>query len=267
MPSARLPFLGLPGLLLFESFHNFVEYVVLEHLHFLVRADNGELDVAVARLDDLEQTLDGQLYGRLLAHVGLPQLLQQLAHGFRRAANGIGLPPAEDAGRLRVEELRRAALRIKAGNQSRDAKRPHTAGLRVLLLRTGDEFCEELDTGGVGVRQPVGLRADARHVHKHAGISVQAGKAQREVVVNAAQLARCRARVVQLEGAAALAAKHDDVGALHANSTGAPLHGLERVLDLEDVAVGREYTKRSVVATHRVWRMVDVVVCVWVGRR
>lgn len=49
-----------------------------------------------------------------------------------------------------------------------------------------------------------------------------------------------RAWILQLEDALLLYTQHDDIAALDAHRTGALVDGLERVLDLEEMAVGRE---------------------------
>jgi hypothetical protein len=76
-----------------ETYANFAE-----SLH------DGEIDVLGSGLNHLEQTLDRELDRLVLRHLGGPVLLQELAHGFGRATDSIGLRTEE--GELNEDGLR-----------------------------------------------------------------------------------------------------------------------------------------------------------------
>lgn len=82
------------------------------------------------------------------------------------------------------------------------------------------------------------LRLEACAVNEDAGVGVEAGKGEADVVVDEANLGGRDAGVLQLHCGALLAAENDDGGAFDADGAGAAFDGLEGVFDLEDVAIG-----------------------------
>jgi len=85
------------------------------------------------------------------------------------------------------------------------------------------------------------LCLQSRLVDQDSSVGVQPSKGQCYVVVQKADLGRRDARVLKLHGGALFAAEHDVGRAFDADGTGATLHSLERIFDLEDVAVGGEH--------------------------
>ena len=84
------------------------------------------------------------------------------------------------------------------------------------------------------------LGLEAGLVDEDAGVGVEAGEGQTDVVVDQANLGRGDAGVLQLHGGLLFAAEHDDLGAFDGDGAGAALDGFEGIFDLKDVAVGGE---------------------------
>jgi hypothetical protein len=86
----------------------------------------------------------------------------------------------------------------------------------------------------------VALGFEAGFVDEDAGVGVQAGEGEANVVVDKTNLGGCDAGVLQLHGGLLFTAEHDDLVAFDSDGAGAALDGLEGIFDLEDVAIGRE---------------------------
>ena len=224
-----------------------------------VGAHDRDFDVLGAGLDHLEQGLDSELDAVLLGGgrgvLGVV-LLEELAHGLGVAADGLRGPSGVDAAGLGLVEARTRVAGVEAGDERGHAERAHAAGLRVALLHAGDVARHVLDGDGVLERQAVRLRLDARLLDQDARVRVEACERQDQVVVDARDLGRRDARVLQLERRAPLAAQHDAVLALDAHRAGPALDGLQRVLHLEDVAVGPAAVSSCACAARRPARAV-----------
>lgn len=131
-------------------------------------------------MDDLEETLDGELDRVVLAHLGGPVLLEELAHGLGRATDrvrlvvrrGVGckrsgsrrkererethLPGTKDAAGLGHEEARGGVVVVKADDEARDPERSHSSRLRVFLFVTVLWNQPSCSSGGKGDRRREG---------------------------------------------------------------------------------------------------------------
>ena len=150
------------------------------------------------------------------------------------------IPRAVDTTGLGLVQPSLLATRVEANDECADTKRPHTTTLRIPLLHTGDVFGNVLDAHGVLDGESVALGLEAGLVDEDAGVGVEAGEGQTDVVVDQADLRGGDAGVLQLHGGLLFAAEHDDLGAFDGDGAGAALDGFEGIFDLEDVAVGGE---------------------------
>jgi hypothetical protein len=86
----------------------------------------------------------------------------------------------------------------------------------------------------------VALGFEAGFVDEDAGVGVEAGEGEADVVVDEADLGGRDTGVLKLHGGLLLTAEHDDLVAFDGDGAGAALDGLEGIFDLEDVTVRRE---------------------------
>mmetsp|Transcript_8594 Transcript_8594/g.25342 ORF Transcript_8594/g.25342 Transcript_8594/m.25342 type:complete len:289 (+) Transcript_8594:44-910(+) len=206
-----------------------------------------DLDVLPGGLRDLEQALERQTHRSVVVHVLGVLLLEEVLDALGVLPDGGRLPRVVGARRVRLEQ-RSLAFGVKASDQRGDAKRPHTAPVRVLLLGPGDETGDVVDRGGVLDVETVRLALDAHLVHENAGIRVESRKGKGDVVVAREDLPNCP-RVLELGGGALLDRQDHDVLSSHTYGRGSLADGLEGVLDLEKVPVRREDCDRPIVAT------------------
>lgn len=150
---------------------------------------------------------------------------------------------------------------VEAGDEARDAERPDTSGLRI-FLHAGEHYRvslfsgagdntegssylldasnvpgDVLDRDGVLDGQAVGLALHACAVDEDASVGSQAGKAEADVVVEHGRLAD-GSRVLELEDGFLLGGEDDAVLAADSDGAGTLADGFERIVDLEEVAVG-----------------------------
>mmetsp|Transcript_39612 Transcript_39612/g.114005 ORF Transcript_39612/g.114005 Transcript_39612/m.114005 type:complete len:274 (+) Transcript_39612:176-997(+) len=206
------------------------------------------LDVLPRCLCHLEEALERQPQRPVLLQVLRELLLQEVDDALRVLADGRGLPSVVRACGVCLEELR-LAVRVETAEQGGDAEGAHAAAVCVLLLRAGDVARDVVDGRCVLDIQAVGLALDARFVHEHPRIRVQAGECQGDVVVHHEDLPD-RPRVLQLRRRALLHSQDDAVLAADADGGGALPDGLKGVLDLEEVPVGGEDGDSAIVAGH-----------------
>lgn len=152
----------------------------------------------------------------------------------------IFIPCAVDSTRLGLVESSLLAARVKANDERADAERPHATALGIPLLHASDVFGDVLDADGVLDGEAVALGFEAGLVDEDAGVGVEAGEGQADVVVDEADLGGRDSCVLQLHGGLLFAAEHDDLAAFDGDGAGAALDGFEGIFDLEDVAVGGE---------------------------
>lgn len=140
------------------------------HPHDAVALHDRNLNVLRAGLDDLEQRLDGELDGELAVEVLGVVLLQELADGLGRTANGARLPGRVDSRGLGHEQVRHSVVGVKADDEGRDTERAHTTRLGVLLLDARNVLGNVLDGDGVLDSEAVGLALDARLVDQDTAV-------------------------------------------------------------------------------------------------
>jgi hypothetical protein len=208
--------------------------------------------------------LDGLLTGRLLVI-----LLEKLAHGVGVAAGCVGLPSGEGPRGVSLVQRGLLGVGIEADDERGEAEGAHPSALRVLLLQAGDVARDVLDGDGVLDCEAVALALHASAVDEHARVGLEPRARQRDVGVQARDLAHGPAEifwgriwvrrrpgsrdlvdgregevptdrpgVLELGGGLLLDAEDDGVDAADADSGVALADGLEGVLDLEEVAVG-----------------------------
>lgn len=95
--------------------------------NLLVRLHDSDFNVLGSRLNDLEQTLDGQLDRLLSVHVGFIILFQKLADRLGLTTDGVGLPGRVDSTWLGLIESRDRVVRVKPDDKRRDTKRSNTS--------------------------------------------------------------------------------------------------------------------------------------------
>lgn len=61
------------------------------HCNLAIALHHADLNILGSRLDNLEQTFNGQLDALISSHVVPMVLLQKLPYCFRRSTDGIGL--------------------------------------------------------------------------------------------------------------------------------------------------------------------------------
>lgn len=200
-----------------------------------------------------EDTYSGTIFDPPQGPVRPPQLvlikknhLQELFDQLGVAAGGVGLPLVIDAGRLGLEQVRRAVV-VEAGDQARYAERSAPVALRVLLLDGGHEPGYVLGGDGLAERQVLRLALHLRAVDDDARVRRQSGERHHDVRVQRADLAH-RPFLLQHRYGLLLHAEHHAVGAQHADGRAPLAHRFLRVLHLQQMAVGREHRDRSVVA-------------------
>lgn len=108
----------------------------------------------------------------------------------------VDLPCAVDTTGLGLVESGLLATRVEANDQRADTERPHATTLRIPLLHAGDVFGDVLDRSGILDRQPVTLGLQPRLVDEDAGVGVQAGEGQADVVVHQADFGGRDARIL-----------------------------------------------------------------------
>jgi hypothetical protein len=150
------------------------------------------------------------------------------------------VPCAVDTTGLSLVQPSLLATRVEANDECADAEWPYTSTLRIPLLHASHVFGDVLDAHGILDSKSVALGFEAGFVDEDAGVGVQTGEGETDVIVNEANLGGSNAGVLQLHGGLLFAAEHDDLVAFDSDGAGAALDGLEGIFDLEDMAVGRE---------------------------
>ena len=213
--------------------------------HFIV--DAGEFDVArislradhefdvAGVLDDLEQRLNGQGDRSIIAHSGLPLLLHELSESRGIPANRVCLPLSVRAGRLSQIEL--GFLILETRIEHAHTEGTHARLLRVFLLVLGQLTRQILDSRLIFHVEAEGLGLEASMVDQDTSVGLQAAERTHDVTVDLLNLAD-GSRILQRLNWLLLDCKDDAVGALETDGCGAAVHRFERVLYLEQLAVG-----------------------------
>ena len=158
----------------------FLNLLIVEHPGFGL-ADDHHLDVFVARLNHVQQSLDHQLESLLVALAFLVVLLQKLAHL-------LGIPPATLSPPLRKRSRRVSVVKmwlgiVKSCNKTTDSVRPHSALLCKFLLGLSDVFGNVFHGRTVVVVQPVTLALDSCLVGQDSSVGCESRICHMDVVV------------------------------------------------------------------------------------
>lgn len=194
------------------------------------------LGVVMDLVDDLGRPLNGLVEGD-----GVPVNLLELGLGELAAlADGRCAIPAEFTRRLDCVEPGLARMRVEAADNRADAKGADRAVERVGVGVLRQTRGKRLGPDGLVevVAEVLGLLARAAgHV---AAIGDEAGSREAEVGVHAEDAAVAgRAGHEELAGHKLLDRKNNPVRGADADGGAGVLDGLERILDLEEAAVGR----------------------------
>jgi hypothetical protein len=136
---------------------------------------------------------------------------------------------------------------VVPSDQESRPERSHAAELGVLLLVIADLPHEELDGHRLRVRHAVDLGRESRVVDQDPCIGDEAGRHAGDVLVDLMDLLQAGGLGELRVGDPAVRDQDDAAGVDDPGGRGAPTHGLPRVLDLEEPAVGRENGDRPVV--------------------
>ena len=171
-------------------------------------------------------------------------LVLQLSLGALGAgADGLGVVAVEGARGLGVVE--RGPVLVEAGDEQGDAEgAAHDRLLAVGALaeaqgEVADGLGAALDAQGLVVVEGVALALDAGVLDHAARVGLQPAHGAADVAVDLDDLLH-RRRLEQRRRHALLHAQHHALGRRHPDGRAAQLDGLERVLDLEEAALGGE---------------------------
>lgn len=174
---------------LFGNFYQLLYLFIVQHLSLVV-SYHHQLDVLVARLHNVQQSLHDQFQSLFIRQVIFVVFLQEFTDLLRVSATRLCFPLRKRPRRISIVEVWSSWV-VEACEKAADSKRTHSSLLSIFLLGLSDIFGDVFDWRTVIVIQSVALALHPCLIGQNSSIGSKTGVCHVDAIIQLHDLLDC----------------------------------------------------------------------------